>query len=58
MFVSAEVVGVNGKRMSSDCLFVYLSTGQSHLIDPRKNAQKILVVPASFETLGMDAHPR
>jgi hypothetical protein len=31
-------------------------SGQSHLINPIKNAQKILVVPPGFETLGMDAN--
>src|SRR5260370_21950113 len=32
------------------------SPGQSHLIYPIQNAQKILVVPPGFETLGMDAN--
>jgi hypothetical protein len=30
--------------------------GQSHLINPIQNAQKILVVPPGFEPLGMDAN--
>jgi hypothetical protein len=32
--------------------------GQSHLIHPIQNAQKILVVPARFEALGMDTNMR
>ena len=31
-------------------------SGQSHLIDPIQNPQKVLVVPPGFETLGMDAN--
>ncbi len=33
-----------------------IGPGQSHLINPIENAQKILVVPVSFEALGMDAN--
>ena len=33
-----------------------LSPGQSHLNNPIENAQKILVIPPGFETLGMDAN--
>ncbi len=32
--------------------------GQSHLINPIQNTQEIGIVPASFESLGMDAHTR
>jgi hypothetical protein len=33
-------------------------TGQLHLINPIQNAQKIVVVPPGFQTLGMDANTR